>query len=231
MPSTQDTVRHRFESQIQDFQASEKFQRLEAGSWTRPEYLDFIGNVARAHMNSPRIMAFLFSVAPPKASHAVAMNMLEELGAEGPGSGHPRYLETMLARSGLGKDVQARIRQDSSDLIHNLCCDPPLFATLRELGLSVLLEVSSFEWMLSQLSGRIGRALEAGTGLDRDALAWFFLHAEADIEHAQEALVTIAEYVEAYRFTPAELETFLDLTFRENVYLARYFFKSYQGLR
>lgn len=231
METVQDRVRARFESQVQDFQASEAFRRLEAGQWTRPEYLDFIANVARAHLNSPRIMAFLYSVAPPRASHQVAENMLEELGTEGPGSGHPRYLETLLERSGLSPEVQDRVHQDSADLIHNLCCDPPLFATLRELGLSVLLEVSSFEWMLSRLSGRLGRALEKGTGLDREALAWFFLHAEADIEHAREALVTIEEYVGAYRFSPSELETFLDLTFRENVFLARYFFKSYQGGR
>lgn len=220
-------VQRQFEAQTASFQASDAFRRLEQGEGTATEYRDFLTNVARAHLNSPRILAFLYAVAPPKASAALASNMLEELGEDGPESGHPRYLETLLDRAGLSDAVKERVRADSADLIHRFCADPFLFGSLKELGLSVLLEVSSFEWMLSRTARRMGEALERGLKLDRAALAWFFLHAEADIAHAEEALTTIETYVRDYGFSSDELETFLDLTFRENVFLARYFFTRY----
>lgn len=225
MSAVQARVQRRFEQATADFAASEPFRRLESGAFSVQEFRDFACNVARAHLNSPRILAFMYAVAPPAASANLSHNMLEELGT-GDG-GHPRYLETLLAKLELAPATIAQVREDAADLIHKFCVDPMLFGTLRELGLSALLEVSSFEWMLSRLATRMGEALERGLKLDREALAWFFLHAEADIAHAQEALETIAHYVQGYRFTDDELETFLDLTFRENVFLARYFFKRY----
>lgn len=227
--SVRDRVREQFERQVAGFESSEAFRRLEAGMCAPDEYQDFVANVARAHLNSPRILAFLYAIAPPAASRALAGNMLEEMGTEGPESGHPRHLETLLAGTGLAESVKARVHEDSADLIHRFCADPFLFGSLRELGLSVLLEVSSFEWMLSRLARRMGEALERGLKLDRDLLRWFFLHAEADLVHAQEALATIEAYVAGYGFGEDELTTFLDLTFRENVFLSRYFFKSYAG--
>jgi hypothetical protein len=225
MTTVQSRVRRRFEQATEEFAASGAFRRLEDGAFSSAEYVDFACNVARAHLNSPRILAFLFAVAPPGASRHLSSNMLEELG--GTDGGHPRYLEAMLAHLNLGDATIARVREDAADLIQKFCVDPMLFGTLRELGLSALLEVSSFEWMLSRLATRMGESLQRGLKLDRAALEWFFLHAEADIEHAEQALETIAEYVAGYGVTDEELETFLDLTFRENVFLARYFFKRY----
>jgi hypothetical protein len=227
--NVRDRIRKEFDRQVAGFETSEAFRRLESGGCRPAEYRDLIANVARAHLNSPRILAFLFAVAPPAASRALASNMLEELGAEGPESGHPWHLETLLERTELAASVRAQVHEDSADLLHRFCADPFLFGSLRELGLSVLLEVSSFEWMLSRLARRMGEALERGLGLDREALSWFFLHAEADLVHAQEALETIEKYVAGYGFGDEELSTFLDLTFRENVFTSRYFFKSYVG--
>jgi hypothetical protein len=225
--SVRDRVRARFEAQVAAFETSSEFRGLTSGSWPAERYRDFIANVARVHLNSPRIMAFMFSVAPPAVSATVAANMVEELGRDGPDTGHPRLLEALLERSGVPEAVCARVRTDSDDLLRNLACDPLLFGTLRELGFSVLLEVSSFEWMLSRLSGRMGRALATGLGLDAGALGWFFLHSEVDVRHAEESLETIEAYAREYGFDDEGVETFLDLTFRENVYLSRYFFKSY----
>ena len=98
-----------------------------------------------------------------------------------------------------------------------------MFGTIKELGLSVLLEVTCFEWMLARLSSRMGQALQTHRGIPTDGLAWFSHHSEVDIRHAAEGVEAVVHYVNDYNIEADELATILDITFRENVFIRRYF--------
>src|SRR5207249_784933 len=56
------TVRALFERQVEAFTGSPEFAALEAGCG---DYDAFIENVARAHLKSPQLVAFLYALAPP----------------------------------------------------------------------------------------------------------------------------------------------------------------------
>ena len=44
-----------------------------------------------------------------------------------------------------------------------------------------------------------------------------------DIRHAEEGLDSVVDYVSYYEMDADELETILDITFRENIFIKRYF--------
>jgi hypothetical protein len=44
-----------------------------------------------------------------------------------------------------------------------------------------------------------------------------------DIEHAKEALITIADYVSYYEFEEQEARDIVDMALQENVFIKRYF--------
>ena len=79
--------------------------------------------------------------------------------------------------------------------------------------------------MLSRLSSRIGKALEQHRGLSPESLVWFYHHSEVDIRHAEEGLDSVEQYVAYYEMAFDELETLLDITFRENIFIQHYFGK------
>src|SRR5207245_9121305 len=58
-----------FTRQVEALTASPRFRALEEGVATLAHYDAFIENVARAHLRSPQLVAFLFAVAPPAAAH------------------------------------------------------------------------------------------------------------------------------------------------------------------
>ncbi|MBI3622286.1 MAG: hypothetical protein HY208_08890, partial [Nitrospirae bacterium] len=117
----------------------------------------------------------------------------------------------------------ARLEQEAQDDVRRMCTDPFLYGTLKEFGLHILLEVSSFEWMLSRLASRMGNFLVKHHRMKQADLLWFFYHSEKDIQHAEEALDTIVDYVNYYGFSSEELDSILGIAFRENVFLRRYF--------
>lgn len=216
-------IENQYAAQVDDFAQSTKFQQLELGQLSRSDLDQFIANLCKAHLNSPQILAFLYSVAPPAAAPTIQHNMLEELGLDDEGICHPDLLLQLAEAAGFDTQQRDALIQGAQDQVRMLCTDPLMFGTIKELGLSVLLEVTCFEWMLSRLSSRIGNALRTHRGLPPDRLEWFYHHSEVDIRHAEEGVTSVVDYVSYYDIDADELETILDITFRENIFIKRYF--------
>lgn len=202
---------------------SPAFRRLEGGSGPREHYEDFLSRLFITHFQSPKVMAFLFAVAPPQGADLVQHNLMEELGLEEGEESHPQLLKDMLEAARFPADRLRDLEEKALARIRSMACDPLLYGTLMETGLAVLLEASAFEWMLSRLSGRMGDMVGKGLGLDRKALSWFYHHSEVDIRHAQEALQVIEAYCAYYKVGEADLDNILEITFRENVFSRQYF--------
>jgi pyrroloquinoline quinone (PQQ) biosynthesis protein C len=218
-----------FKAQTEAFAASAPFQALEGGRVVDGVYRLFLTDLCKAHIQSPKILAFLYSVAPPRSSEHVKHNLLEELGLEDAEESHPQILANTMKAAGLNDAELAGLEQAAQDEVRRMCTDPFMYGSLREFGLHILLEVSSFEWMLSRLASRMGNFLVRHQQMKPADLLWFFYHSEKDVQHAEEALDTIVDYIDYYGFSPDEVESILDLTFRENVFLRRYFPVGLQG--
>src|SRR5262245_9434611 len=214
------TIRDLLEGQVSAFTDEPRFAALEAG---RGDYEAFIENVARTHLKSPQLVAFLYALAPPAAAPALLDNLLEELGraaeSEPP---HPDLLEDLLRAAGLGHRLAA-VHSQAEDDLRRLVTEPLLYGTLRDVGLAALTEIVAFEFMLSRTAGRIARALATHRGLPAPALQWFTHHAEVDIGHAEQGLENLAAYVDYYGIADDEALTLIEITLRENVFTRRYF--------
>lgn len=216
-------IASRYAEQVSFFSLSQGFKRLESGAADSKFYDDFIANLCQTHLKSPQILAFLYAVAPPVVACQIQHNMLEELGLDSQGISHPNLLRKLAQATGFDEDMQSQLEIAAQAELVRRCSEPLLYGTLKELGLSVLLEVTCFEWMLSSLAGRMGKALHQYRGLAIKSLEWFFHHSEVDIRHAEEGLESVVNYVEYYGFEREDLETILEITFRENIFIKRYF--------
>lgn len=212
-----------FARHIDDFTRSDEFQAIEGGRASRALYDAFIENVARAHLTSPQLLGFLYSMAPPAAADDLLHNLLEELGRDDDGGApHPALLRDLVVAAGLG-DRLPRLETLAREDIRRVVVEPLLYGTLRDVGLAALGEVVAFECMLSQVAGRIARALEAHRRLSSSALTWFTHHSEVDVRHAEQGLATLVAYVRYYDLGDDEAMTILEMTLRENVFARRYF--------
>jgi pyrroloquinoline quinone (PQQ) biosynthesis protein C len=209
--------------QTEAFCSSRLFQKLERGEAKTEEYDSFITGVCRSHLKSPHILAFLFALAPPTEADKLKQNMLEELGLDNDGVSHPSLLVKLMAAAGFGEERRARIEREAAEELRRIISQPILFATLRELGLSVLMETVAFEWMLSRTASRLGYTLRDHRRLPQQALRWFYHHSEVDLRHAEEGLDIVAAYASYYEIDAQDAETILEVTFRENVFIKRYF--------
>jgi Iron-containing redox enzyme len=216
-------IESKYAEQTEDFASSRAFSYLENGSVSRQDYDNFIAAVCRTHLKSPQILAFLYSAAPPAAAENIKHNMLEELGLDEEGVSHPALLFDLAAAIGLDESAREKLESAAQEKLRQFVTEPILFGTLREVGLSVLLETASFEWMLSRLAGRMSDFLSEHRRLSRENLRWFYHHSEVDVRHAEESLQAAVDYVEFYEFDSADVEIILDVTFRENVFIKRYF--------
>lgn len=212
-----------FAKHTADFASSTHFQNLENGAATAKIYDEFVANLCRMHLKSPQILAFLFSVSPPAALENIKHNLLEELGLEEGEVSHPALLLEVAVAANFDESARTLLENAAQEELRRIISEPILFGTLREIGLSVLLETVAFEWMLSRLAGRMKNFLEAHRGIASENLRWFHHHSEIDIRHAEEGIQSIAEYVEFYDFESADVEIIVDVTFRENVFIKRYF--------
>ncbi len=208
---------------VSEFANCAEFRALEAGRASRAEYDAFVESVVRAHLRSPQLLAFLYSLAPPEAAQDLMHNMLEELGIEDEdGTAHP----SLLRQLAVGADLESRLpeleRLADADL-RRIVVDPILYGTLKELGLAALCEIVSFEYMLSRASGRIAKALAVHRGLSERTLQWFTHHSEVDIRHAEQGLDDLERYVRYYEFPDEDAMTIIEMTLRENVFIKRYF--------
>jgi len=146
------TVRALFERQVEAFTGSPEFAALEAGCG---DYDAFIENVARAHLKSPQLVAFLYALAPPAAARDLLGNLLEELGLEAESERpHPALLEDLLRAAGLGHRL-VEVEAQAADDVRRIVTEPLLYGALREVGLAALTEIVAFEFMLSRVSGRM----------------------------------------------------------------------------
>src|SRR3989338_8364214 len=89
MPELRDRVEALYAAQAAELTAHPEFRELEAGSAPRAAYDRFISNVVRAHLRSPKIVAFLYALAPPAATEDLLHNLLEELGVSPGDAGGP----------------------------------------------------------------------------------------------------------------------------------------------
>jgi hypothetical protein len=202
---------------------SPDFRRFENGELSRDQYDRFILNVVRTHAKSPQLLAFLFSLAPPAATASVRGNMLEELGfADEHGAAHPALLEQLLHGAGLGHcSVEVRSLADMD--MRRLVTEPLLYETLVQLGLSAMIEVTAFEYMLARVADRMATALATHRGLGAPAIEWFTHHGTVDIGHAEVGVRNLDTYVDYYSIDECDAATILDITMRENAFLKRYF--------
>ncbi|MEC9073024.1 MAG: iron-containing redox enzyme family protein [Myxococcota bacterium] len=212
-----------YQAQVDGFSSDPQFLALASGEAAREDYDRFIGNVFRTHQNSPQYLAFLYALSPPESRERVEHNMLEELGLEEEhGDSHPELLIALLKGSGLS-DQMSHLTALASEMMRQSLMIPLPFPTWRQVGLAVMVEVFSFEYCLARVSTPIANALASHRGLDEDTLIWFRHHSEVDIQHAEEALDTLVDYVQYYEFSEAEAAGLIDAVMADNVMLKRYF--------
>jgi hypothetical protein len=212
-----------FEAQVDRFTESAEFRALEDGSAPGEQYDALLENVARAHLRSPRLLAFLYALAPPAAADDVRHNLLEELGLDGNGGrAHPDLLEDLLIGAGL-VDRLPEIAALADEDLRRAVVDPLLYGSLRETGLAALAEIVAFEFMLCRVAGRLARALAEHRGLPPAALSWFTHHSEVDVAHAEQGLDCLEAYAAYYEFAPEEALTIVEMAVRDDVFARRYF--------
>lgn len=212
-----------FAAQVTAFTTSAEFQDLEVGLLSREGYDAFLESVARTHLRSPQLLAFLYSIAPPLSAETLLHNLLEELGRDHDGGPpHGALLRELVAGAGLG-DRLPEIEAAADDDLRRVVIDPILYGTLRDLGLAALTEIVAFEFMLARVSDRIAQALTRHRCLSTSALRWFTHHSEVDVEHAEQGLDALAAYVRYYEIPGDEALAIAEMTLRENVFLRRYF--------
>lgn len=212
-----------YSKHVNFFQESEVFQCLVYGDADKAFYDYFIANVCKTHLKSPQILAFLYSAAPPAVAPHIKHNMLEELGFDEKGISHSYLLYKLARTAGFSEKLTQQLENSFQAELNDLMSQPFLFKTLKEFGLSIFLEFTCFEWMLSRLSSRMGKALEKYHNLPAENLEWFYYHSEVDTRRAEAGLDLVVNYIEYYDFDRDELETIIDITFRENIFIKNYF--------
>src|SRR5262245_25492276 len=97
------SIQSRFDKQVTDLVGGTESSGHAAARASPAESDRFIENVVRAHLRSPQLLAFLYSLAPPAAAPNLLHNMLEELGIEEEdGTAHPALLRELAVGAGLG---------------------------------------------------------------------------------------------------------------------------------
>ncbi|MDY6900537.1 MAG: iron-containing redox enzyme family protein [Cyanobacteriota bacterium] len=214
--NTRQYIEASYSKHVKFFEESEVFQCLVFGDADKAFYDCFIANVCQTHLKSPQILAFLYSAAPPAVAPHIKHNILEELGLNEEGISHQSLLYKLADSAGFTEEMTQRLENDFQEELKELMSQPFLFGTLKEFGLSILLEVTCFEWMLSRLSCRIGKALEKYHHLAAESLEWFY-------HHSEEGLDSVVNYIDYYGFDKDDLQAIVDVTFRENIFIKRYF--------
>jgi hypothetical protein len=214
------TIRDLLERQVGAFTSAPAFAALEGGT---ADYDAFIVNVARTHLKSPQLVAFLYALASPHAAPDLLDNLLEELGRHGSAERpHPELLEDLLGAADLTHRLST-VRTEAEDDLRRLVTEPLLYGTLRDVGLAALTEIVAFEFMLSRVAGRLATALATHRGLPARALEWFTHHSEVDVRHAEEGLANLVAYVAYYAIADDDARAIIDTSLRDDIFARRYF--------
>ena len=196
----------------------------------RADALELVRRVCKAHLRSPQILGFLFAIVPPASREHLEHNLLEELGRDhGDEPSHPDLLRRLGTEIGLPDADWNTLEAGAEQVLRNKTTEPLMFGTLVETGLNVMLEVFAFEWLLSRESRKMGEAVQQTLGLKDDAMEWFYHHSEVDMAHAEQGLDTLAEYVKYYQLERETVQTIAEITFRDNIFLKRYFDLQVEG--
>ena len=203
--SVEDAVKGLMERTTSEALADERVQALLSGRMSREEVLAFFRSFIVTHLNSVQILAFLFSMAPRGASDLVKENLLEEMGLEESEKAHPDMLIDLAEGLGFSEQDVLRLSAEADEVRRSFSSARVPYDSLRDLGLSMLLETVAFESFLSRVSDRIAESLTSHYGLSAEAVQWFTLHGEVDVRHAEEGRQTILGYASHYRFSPTSL--------------------------
>ena len=150
-------------------------------------------------------------------------NLMEEMGLDEGEKPHPEMLIDLARGVGFSEADVIRLNAEADEARREFGSERVPYESLRDLGLSMLLETVAFELFLSQSSDRIAESMTRHYGLSTEAVQWFTLHGEVDVRHAEEGKRTLQGYISYYGFRPDEVERILSKTFERNVVLKRYF--------
>lgn len=221
-------LRHRIEDRfarlVEELTGDRRFHRLVSGTAPSPEYEAFVRNLVRTHLRSPQLFAFLYALAPPASAPDLAHNLLEEMGVdEDDAVSHPDLLRRLAAGVGMVPATLAEVESDAEADLRRLVTGPMLYPTLSEVGLAALVEIVSFEYMLSRVSATLAEGLSRHHGLSGEALGWLHHHAEVDLGHAEQGLDAIAAYASHYGIEDGDALAIADTALSGNPFLTRYF--------
>ncbi len=217
------SVNEVFEQSAREFLSDGRIQRLLSGRMSREDLREFFRHFIVTHLNSVQILAFLLSLTPRDSSDLVKENLLEEMGFDQSELSHPDLLIDLARGLGFTDQDIIRLRAEADQARRDFATAELSYKSLREMGLSVLLETVAFESLLSQVSDQIGQSLINHYGISAEAVEWFTLHGEVDVKHAEEGKQVLQQYISHYRFSPSEVKEIVNHTFDQNVYLNRYF--------
>ena len=221
--STEDAIKKTLERTTSDALADPRVRAILSGGMAREDLRDFFHNFIVTHLNSVQILSFLFAVAPRDASDLVKGNLMEEMGLDEGEKPHPEMLIDLARGVGFSEADVIRLYAEADEARREFGSERVPYESLRDLGLSMLLETVAFELFLSRASDRIAESMIRHYGLSAEAVQWFTLHGEVDVRHAEEGKRTLQGYISCYGFQPNEVELILNRTFERNVVLKRYF--------
>ena len=212
-----------FEEATTEALEDRRLRRLISGQMTREELRKFFRRFIVTHLNSVQILSLLLSLAPRDAASLVRENLLEEMGMVEGEKAHPEMLMDLAQGLGFSAGDILLLSAEADEARRVFASTIMPHRTLRDLGLSILLETVTFEAFLSRVSDQIAEALTNHYKLSADEVNWFTLHGEVDIRHAEEGKQVVRTYLSDYRFSESEVERIVRDTFAKNVVLNRYF--------
>ena len=221
--SIENKIKKTLEGTTTEALADPRVRAILSGDMAREDLREFFRNFIVTHLNSVQILSFLFAVAPRDPSDMVKGNLMEEMGLEEGEKSHPDMLIDLARGIGFSEADVIRLNAEADEARRQFGSERVPYESLRDLGLSMLLETVAFELFLSRASDRIAESMTGHYGLSTETVQWFTLHGEVDVRHAEEGKRTLQGYISYYGFRPDEVERILSKTFERNVVLKRYF--------
>ena len=221
--SDEDFIRKVMERITSEALADVRLGAILSGSMGQEDLREFFRNFIVTHLNSVQILSFLFAVAPQDSSDMLKSNLMEEMGLDEAETSHPEMLIDLARGVGFSEHEIIRLKAEADEARSVFVLAKLPHESLRDLGLSMLLETVAFEWFLSRASDEIAQSMMLHYNLSPQAAQWFTLHGEVDIRHAEEGRQTIQSYISSYGFSAEEVERTVAKTFERNVILNRYF--------
>ncbi len=219
----EDLIKKTLEGTTSEALADLRVRAILSGDMDREDLREFFRNFIVTHLNSVQILSFLFAVAPRDPSDMVKGNLMEEMGLDESEKSHPEMLIDLARGVGFSEGDIIRLKAEADEARREFGSERAPYESLRDLGLSMLLETVAFELFLSRASDGIAESMTRNYGLSAETVQWFTLHGEVDIRHAEEGKRTLQGYIFYYGFQTDEVEKISAKTFERNVVLKRYF--------